>query len=200
MFFFVIEGDNGTGKDTVASKFIKDGFEIITYDKKIRTMEKIAKKEVGKNRVLKFMAYNKAESDLIKEKRNYKNVLLIRYFVSTLAAGYADGIFTYKDTIDILKNTYPKFEKPDAIIRLKCDYQERVNRIGNRNSKEYDDKTYRRNVRYRWITDKIKENIDVNWIDIDTSNKSIAQIYTEINNGINDIITKNNTNIDIEKE
>ena len=76
MFFFVIEGDNGTGKDTVASKFIEDGFEIVTYDKKIRTMEKLAKKEIGKNRVLKFMAYNKAESDLIKEKRNYKNVLI----------------------------------------------------------------------------------------------------------------------------
>lgn len=200
MFFFVIEGDNGTGKDTVASKFIEDGFEIITYDKKIRTMENLAKKEVGKNRVLKFMAYNKAESDLIKEKRNYKNVLLIRYFVSTLAAGYADGIFAYKDTIDILKNTYPKFEKPDAIIRLKCDYQERVNRIENRNSKDDDDKTYRRNVRYRWITDKIKENINLNWIDIDTSNKSIAQIYTEINNSINNIITRNDINIDIEKE
>lgn len=200
MFFFVIEGDNGTGKDTVASKFIEDGFEIITYDKKIRAMENLAKKEVGKNRVLKFMAYNKAEGDLIKEKRNHKNVLLIRYFVSTLAAGYADGIFTYKDTIDILKKTYPKFEKPDAIIRLKCDYQERVNRIENRNSKDDDDKTYRRNVRYRWITDKIKENIDLNWIDIDTSNKSIAQIYTEINNSINNIIARNDINIDIEKE
>ena len=200
MAFFVIEGDNGTGKDTVASKFIEDGFEIVTYDKKIRTMENLAKKEVGKNRVLKFMAYNKAESDLIKEKRNYKNVLLIRYFVSTLAAGYADGIFAYKDTIDILKNTYPKFEKPDAIIRLKCDYQERVNRIENRNSKDDDDKTYRRNVRYRWITDKIKENINLNWIDIDTSNKSIAQIYTEIKNSINNIITRNDINIDIEKE
>ena len=41
MAFFVIEGDNGTGKDTIASKFIEDGFEIVTYYKKIRNMEKI---------------------------------------------------------------------------------------------------------------------------------------------------------------
>ena len=28
--FYVIEGDNGTGKDTLAAKFQNDGFEILT--------------------------------------------------------------------------------------------------------------------------------------------------------------------------
>ena len=36
MKFYVIEGDNGTGKDTLAAKFQNDGFEILTYDKKIK--------------------------------------------------------------------------------------------------------------------------------------------------------------------
>lgn len=40
MKFYVIEGDNGTGKDTLAAKFQNDGFEILTYDKKIK-LEKI---------------------------------------------------------------------------------------------------------------------------------------------------------------
>ena len=33
MKFYVIEGDNGTGKDTLAAKFQNDGFEILTYEK-----------------------------------------------------------------------------------------------------------------------------------------------------------------------
>lgn len=53
MFFFVIEGDNGTGKDTVASKFIKDGFEIITYDKKFENINQDFK-QIVKNKTTKY--------------------------------------------------------------------------------------------------------------------------------------------------
>ena len=83
MKFYVIEGDNGTGKDTLAAKFQNDGFEILTYDKKIKQMEQIAKKKVGEDRVLNFLAYNKACGDLAKERKNENNVLLIRYFISS---------------------------------------------------------------------------------------------------------------------
>lgn len=185
MAFFVIEGDNGTGKDTIASKFVADGFKVITYEKRMRAMEALAKQEKGKNRVFKFMAYNKAEGDLAREMKATNDVLLVRYFVSTLAAGYADKIFSYEDTMKMLRDTYKKFEKPDVIIRLKCDYAERINRIEKRNSSNYDDKTLKRNVRYRWITDEIKKNTDVKWIEIDTSNKTIEQIYQEINQELN---------------
>ena len=197
--FLVIEGDNGAGKDTIASKFENDGFEIVTYYKKIKAMELLAKKECGKIKVLKFMAYNKAEGDLIKDIRNQSNALLIRYFVSTLAAGYADEIFTYEETMDLLKSTYSKFEKPDLIVRLKCDYKERIRRIEERNSPEYDDKTLKRDNRYRWITDRIKESIDVKWLDIDTSNKQVNEIYQEIYKGINKSVLIGDADIDIEK-
>ena len=55
MKFYVIEGDNGTEKDTLAAKFQNDGFEILTYDKKIKQMEQIAKKKVGEDKVLNFL-------------------------------------------------------------------------------------------------------------------------------------------------
>lgn len=54
MKFYVIEGDNGTGKDTLAAKFQNDGFEILTYDKKIKQMEQIAKRKLEKIRFLTF--------------------------------------------------------------------------------------------------------------------------------------------------
>lgn len=69
MYFLVIEGDNGTGKDSLAQKFQIDGFEIITYDENIKKMEKIARTFNGKDKVLHFMAYNKACGDLEKKIR-----------------------------------------------------------------------------------------------------------------------------------
>ena len=127
--FFVIEGDNGTGKDSLAQKFQAEGFKIITYDSRIKKFEEIAKSMNGKNKVLHFMAYNKACGELAKEERQTNNVILIRYFISSLAAAYSDGVFSYEETMKLLDKTYSKFEKPDVIIRLKCDNKERIRRI-----------------------------------------------------------------------
>jgi thymidylate kinase len=81
-----------------------------------------------------------------------------------------------------------KFEQPDAIIRLNCDFNERVKRIENRENSDFDDKTQIRNDRYRWITERIKENlVDVKWIDVNTTNKGIEDIYKEINEKLKDI-------------
>ena len=175
--FFVIEGDNGTGKDSLAQKFQAEGFKIITYDSRIKKFEEIAKSMNGKNKVLHFMAYNKACGDLAKEERQTNNVMLIRYFISSLAAAYSDGVFSYEETMKLLDKTYSKFEKPDVIIRLKCNNKERIRRIEERNSINFDDKTISRENRYSWITDRIKEKIDINWIEIDTSNKCVEEVY-----------------------
>lgn len=180
MSFFVIEGDNGTGKDTLAVKLQSEGFTILTYDKRMREMEKIAKTKKGKDRILNFMAYNKACGDLARQKRQHKNVLLIRYFISTLAAAYSDGIFSHDETLKLLRDTYSKFEKPDLFIRLQCDQQKRIKRIEERNSMDFDDKTVKRAVRYRWITDEMKKNMDIKWVEIDTSDKSIDDVYAEV--------------------
>ena len=142
MSFIVIEGDNGTGKDTLAQALEKYGFNIITYDSEIKKFSEIAKQAKGKNRVKKFLGYGKACSDLVKQnKEKGKNSLLIRYWISTLAAAYADDIYSYDEVITIVKTISPKLEKPDKIIRLECDFDERIRRIEKRNSPDFDDKT-----------------------------------------------------------
>lgn len=48
MSFFVIEGDNGTGKDTLAIKLQKKfGFRIVTNEEDIIKLNKEAKKFIG---------------------------------------------------------------------------------------------------------------------------------------------------------
>ena len=64
---------------------------------------------------------------------------MIRYFISSLAAAYADDIFSYQKIVDILDNVYDKFEKRNILIRLKCNQDERVRRIEQRNSSDFDD-------------------------------------------------------------
>lgn len=191
MYFFVIEGDNGTGKDSLAQRFQLEGYEIITYDKRIKEMEKTAKSMKGKEKVLNFIAYNKKCGNLAKEKRKNHNVMLVRYFISSLAAGYADNIFSYEETMKLLETVYDEFEKPDTIIRLKCNSIERLKRIKQRNSDDFDDKTIERENKYRWITDKMKEKIDINWIEINTSNISKEEVYDYTRNLLESIYKNN---------
>ena len=44
MRFILIEGDNGTGKDTLALKLENKGLKVVTYDLRIKQVEKKAKK------------------------------------------------------------------------------------------------------------------------------------------------------------
>ena len=186
MKFIVIEGDNGTGKDSLAQQLKKcEKIDIITYNSDIKKAEKVAKKFSSEKKVRMFLGYNKLCSDLVKS--NNQDSLLIRYWISTLAAAYADGVYDYERIIELSKRCIDKLEVPDCIIRLKCNYSERIKRIEGRNSNDYDDKTIQRDIKYQYITDKLKEQLSmIKWIDINTTDKSkeivFKNIYEEIHN------------------
>ena len=178
--FLVIEGDNGTGKDTLAQGLEKYGFKILTYDKRVKEFEKVARQGAGEEKIKRFLAYGKACSDFVSEsKKKNENVILIRYWISTLAAAYADGVYDYEKINDIIDTIYPKLEKPDVLLRLNCNFNERVQRIQNRESSNFDDVTKKRAEKYEWISGKIKTKTDFKWNEIDTSNKSIEKVYQE---------------------
>lgn len=178
--FLVIEGDNGTGKDTLAQKLEKYGFKILTYDERIKKFEKVAKQATGEEKIKRFLAYGKACSDFVSESKiKNENVILIRYWISTLAAAYADGVYDYKKISSIIDTIYPKLEKPDNLLRLNCNFNERIERIQNRKSANFDDITKERAEKYEWISSKIKAKTNFKWNEIDTSNKSIEEVYQE---------------------
>ena len=179
MNFFVIEGDNGTGKDTLALKLQKKyGFRIITNEEDIVKLNKKAKKFNGKQRIKKFLEYGAVCSNRVKN--SSQNSILVRYWISTLAAAYADKILEYEDVCKIQDKICSEFYKPDGIICLSCDFEKRIDRIEKRKSDDFDDITIERNHRYRWFLDKIQNRIDINWVNIDTSNKDVEQVFKEV--------------------
>ncbi|HBC84374.1 MAG TPA: hypothetical protein DCZ30_02750 [Clostridiales bacterium] len=110
MSFFVIEGDNGTGKDTLAIKLQrKFGFRIVTNEEDIIQLNKNAKKYEGKQRVKKFLEYGAICSNRVEN--SSQDTILVRYWISTLAAAYADKIFNYEDVCRIQDEICSKFCK-----------------------------------------------------------------------------------------
>lgn len=179
MSFFVIEGDNGTGKDTLALKLQKKyGFRIITNEEDILQLNKDAKKFEGKQRVKKFLEYGAICSNRVKN--SGQDSILVRYWISTLAAAYADKVFSYEDVCRIQDEICSGFYKPDGIICLSCDFEKRIYRIEKRKSDDFDDITLERNHRYRWFLNKIQSRIDIDWVNIDTSDKDADQVFDEV--------------------
>ena len=62
-----IEGDNGTGKDTLALKIQDElGYRVITNEYNIKELNRKAKKYEGKQRIEEFLNYGKICSDIVK--------------------------------------------------------------------------------------------------------------------------------------
>lgn len=183
MKFILIEGDNGTGKDTLASKLEKRGMKIITYDSKIIQSEKEAKGLIGKDKVKAFIRYNYECSNYILDLRNKKfnfDCILVRYWISTLAAAYADNIFDENMVIKLAEKITREVERPDLVIRLNCNYAERINRIEKRNSNEFDDKTLARANKYKDISQKLRYITSYEWKEIDTTCLNENQVYEHV--------------------
>lgn len=179
MSLFVIEGDNGTGKDTLAIKLQENfGFRVLTNEEDIVQLNKEAKKCDGIKRVKKFLEYGKICSERIKNSN--QDVILVRYWISTLAAAYADNILTYDDTCKIQDEICVDFYQPDCIICLLCDFEERINRIEKRKAEDFDDITKERNNKYKWFLNKMQDRTNFKWINIDTSEKDENQVFEEV--------------------
>lgn len=184
MSFIVIEGDNGTGKDTLAQNIKNNlGYRIITDEPNIKKMNIKAKKLKGKRRIKKFLKYGKKCSKVVYKSK--ENVILVRYWISTLAAAYADGIYTYKQVCRQIDKKCKKFCKPDMVFCLWCNFEDRIERIKLRQAADFDDITKQRALKYIWILKELQQTIETNWIDIDTTNKSKEQVYKEVCKYIN---------------
>lgn len=186
MSFIVIEGDNGTGKDTLAKQMQeKLGYRIITEEPNIKKMNIKAKTLIGEMRVKEFLEYGKKCSDIVSNSK--ENIILVRYWISTLAAAYADNIYDFNKILKLKEETCTKFCNPDVIFCLWCNFNDRINRIKERNSPDFDDITTERALRYRWILHKLQQNLEIKWININTTNKSIEEVYDEVYNYIKSI-------------
>lgn len=156
--FIVIEGDNGTGKTTVSEILnTEHGFEFITIQQKIRQLENHAKCfETGSmQRYEAFLNYNRACGEQVMK---YKKSLLARYWVSTVAAAYADGLFDLEEALRRAEKLRNTMVLPDRIFRLKCAFDTRIGRIKKRAlTNGNDDITDTRDSKYSLILDKLQD-------------------------------------------
>lgn len=176
--FVVIEGDNGTGKTTLGKLFRHSGFEFVSEDDKARNLEAEAKKysRDSLQRYEAFMKYNKFCGDYaVKSGR----AVIVRYWFSTLAAAFADGLFDFDYALKLSETLYASMPKPDYVFRLYCDYQVRISRISRRNSKGGDDISQERDRKYTLISNALGCNI-YGWYNIDTTNLTPSQTFTKI--------------------
>lgn len=179
MSFIVIEGDNGTGKDTLAQNLKKFcDFRIVTDETNIKKWNRKAKQYDGKKRVDEFLKYGKECSNIVNKVQ--ENVLLVRYWISTLAAAYADKIYNYEELCKIEKETCSKFCKPDMVICLWCDFAIRIDRIEKRKAIDFDDVTKERSDRYKWFLNQFQNKTDIKWINIDTTNRTKDEVFNEV--------------------
>ena len=180
MNFIVIEGDNGTGKDTLAQALAPYGFDIVTYKAEADNALKNARTE---KTIESFLEYNKVCSNLCLTNSNpFKTNLLIRYWTSTLASAYADKNWTVAQVDRALESCLKEMVLPDYFIRLTCSMDERVRRIEERGAAGNDDITLERATKYDFIFSHIMKKIPTRWIVISTSEMSPAQVKEKVLN------------------
>ena len=178
--FIVIEGDNGSGKTTVSRFFRNLGFVIITEIAEIKELEKIGKQnKIGlKKRYETFLQYNKLCGQY---SRNYKDSLIVRYWISTIAAAYSDGVLSLDDSIKSVIKVENELERPNCIFRLKCNYEQRLMRIFNRGSDNKDDTSLERDRKYNLFLDTL-DNMTDYMHTIDTTNTSSYNVFKQMIN------------------
>lgn len=175
--WIVIEGDNGTGKDVLAKRLEDMNYQIINYEDSIKAVENKVRQNKRNNKIELFLEYNEICSNF----NCNTNCVSLRYWPSTISAGFADNQLTDEDLRQYIERCVLRFRKPDAFIYLTCDYDERVRRIENRlidmpELKGKDDIAIIRGKRHLDAMTMISGRYS-NWYNINTTNLTIDDVY-----------------------
>lgn len=175
--WIVIEGDNGTGKDTLAEQVKKLGFDILTYNHEARAAEMNARKCQGEKRLLSFLEYNRLCGSMAELSSGTS--LLVRYWVSTVAAAYADRLWNWKVANEQALRCSTYFPMPDLIIHLECELVNRRCRIEKRGGNSSDNISAERDKDYRWALGELRKYFPA-WETIDTTFLSQEQVFQAV--------------------
>ena len=130
MGFIVVEGDNATGKDTIADYLQNNyDFSVISRFTDITDLEKQAKRMTGTPRVNAFLKYNLICGNIA---QSVSRGCIVRYWFSTLSAAFADNLMDLDSVLNKSEYCRKTMPAPDLVIKLKCNQRSRVNRIINR--------------------------------------------------------------------
>ena len=122
----VIEGDNGTGKDTLARAL---HLPVVNYYDEIHRDELQAKSQKGYDRIRSFLAYNQKCAE---KAENMESAIIVRYWPSTLAGAFADRLISEQELLNEIE-LCDALPKPKLLVLLRCQYETRIQRILARN-------------------------------------------------------------------
>jgi hypothetical protein len=130
--FVVIEGDNGVGKDTVASALCREGWKLINEEPRVGQALASAKPLRRSDRLAAFLRYNRICGETAAN--SSARCVQVRYWPSTLAAAFADGFITWQQMNELRRTCFESMMHPTLLLELKCDFHTRIQRIQARGS------------------------------------------------------------------
>lgn len=133
MSFIVIEGDNATGKTTLSNLL---PFVNINSTEWFIKEETVLKKMPLEKKIPAFLDFNFRCGEFCS--RHKKKYVLTRYWISTLCAAYADGLYDFSTTKQMIDQCIIDFPTPEAIVFLRCAENVRMERIMVRRSMDND--------------------------------------------------------------
>ena len=187
--FVVLTGLDGSGTSSVAEKLLeKDRGAFFykslpkLYSEKREEIDIATKYDSPTAHLYYYLSANCYLSDQIKKSKadNPKsNIYCVRYFIDTVVSQRASGI----DIAYEHKQDYFDLIKPNYIFFLDVDETERQRRLDNRGKGFLDLTLDDNNVRERFL--KEFQQIESEYIKINTTNRSLDEIADEILNYIN---------------
>ncbi len=178
VFWLLIEGDNGTGKDTLREFFEQEGWFHVNGSAETLTELEQARKSVGRDRLPAYLRYCRTCATVAAETTTHK--VSVRYWPSTLAAGYADELICEAELDRMLDDCLRTFPDPDVIIELRCDLNARVQRIlgrGPQPTGHADSLDPERGSRHRVALVRIASHWNRPWFVLDTTFLTPAQVF-----------------------
>jgi len=183
--FYVIEGDNGTGKTTTLTRLSSslDIFPIATPTKRYKALREIIH-EIGNNNIsfLFYMLGNYDAELVIRKKLKNQSVVCDRYVVSTFVDFMIREELGFEEVSFMYNFFSSRMLMPDITFLLKCEHDKRVKRVIDRPtlvsarddlSKKYSDET---NYFYNEF---IKKGLG-RWHIIDTTYKQEQDVSHEV--------------------
>lgn len=176
MSFIVIEGDNATGKTTLSNCLPYENINTLSW---FRYKEAELKKLPLLQKIPAFLDFNLKCGEYGEKNKNV--CVLTRYWISTLCAAYADGLYDQETTCRLVQECEQTYPKPVFVIFLRCTESVRMSRISiRRNNNDFSDPILEeRNKRYLHISQYI-ESVLNNSITFATDNCQSNEIAQRI--------------------
>lgn len=174
--WIVVEGDNGTGKDALAARLVRDGWSFVNESAEVAAALKDAHCTTGDGRYAAFMEANRVAARIAREAGG--NSMLVRYWPSTVAGVFADRHVTRSQFTALVQELCSGMPQPDVFLELQCDHTERLSRIELRGpvNGSLDDPTWERADLHHQALRHIASCV-TNWNTIDTTGLTPERVY-----------------------